>query len=72
MVLIFMNIVQDLPDVSKRPAFSNVADLPLFFGTAIFAFEGISLVRELVLLLWKFVLAVFAFDDISLVENLCN
>ncbi|KAK7097608.1 neutral amino acid uniporter 4-like [Littorina saxatilis] len=47
MVLIFLNITQGLPDSTRRPAFTNFADLPLFFGTAIFAFEGISLVLPL-------------------------
>lgn len=39
--------VQDLPPLSERRYFSSVHQLPLFFGTAIYAFEGISLVRLL-------------------------
>ena len=39
--------VQDLPSVSERNYFSTLQQLPLFFGTAIFAFEGISLVLPL-------------------------
>lgn len=38
---------QDLPDITERRAFGNPKDLPLFFGTAIFAFEGIALVLPL-------------------------
>lgn len=40
-------IVQDLPSPSERAAVGNIENLPLFFGTAIFAFEGISLVLPL-------------------------
>ena len=47
MVLIFVNITHGLPDQFVRPAFTSVAEMPLFFGTAIFAFEGISLVSGL-------------------------
>lgn len=35
---------QDLPSLSTRIWFANISTLPLFFGTAIYAFEGISLV----------------------------
>ena len=52
MVLIFANITQGLPDHRVRPAFTSVAEMPLFFGTAIFAFEGISLVSGLRLLIF--------------------
>ena len=46
MVLIFISVTQGLPDPSTRPAFTSISDIPLFFGTAIFAFEGISLVSR--------------------------
>jgi proton-coupled amino acid transporter len=35
---------QDLPPLSERRYTSSLHQLPLFFGTAIFAFEGIALV----------------------------
>ncbi|XP_059487418.1 proton-coupled amino acid transporter-like protein CG1139 isoform X2 [Neocloeon triangulifer] len=38
---------QDLPSVAERKAFAGWTDLPLFFGTAIYAFEGIGLVLPL-------------------------
>ena len=47
LVFIFYYILQDLPDVSSRPAFGSWSKLPLYFGTAVFAFEGISLVLPL-------------------------
>lgn len=34
----------DLPPITSRVAFADWNSLPLFFGTTIFAFEGISLV----------------------------
>jgi proton-coupled amino acid transporter len=32
----------DLPHISERPAFSKPSDLLLYYGTVIFAFEGIT------------------------------
>lgn len=39
-------LFQDLPPVASRPAFSSFRQLPLFFGTAIFALEGIGVVSS--------------------------
>ncbi|CAL1545405.1 unnamed protein product [Lymnaea stagnalis] len=47
LIITFQYIVQGLPNVSERPSFSNIEELPLFFGTAVFAVEGISLVLPL-------------------------
>lgn len=38
-------ICQDLPPVSERRYVSDWKMLPLFFGTVIYSFEGITLVR---------------------------
>ncbi|KAL1117154.1 hypothetical protein AAG570_004481, partial [Ranatra chinensis] len=47
MGITFYYILQDLPPVSSRPAFSTFEQLPLFFGTAIFALEGVGVVMPL-------------------------
>lgn len=47
MALIFYNLLQDMPDISERPASASWSQLPLYFGTAIYAFEGIGLVLPL-------------------------
>jgi len=47
LVLIFYYLFQDLPPVESRPAVGSLSKWPLYFGTAVFAFEGISLVLPL-------------------------
>lgn len=47
MGITFYYIFQDLPSVSSRPQFATWSQLPLFFGTAIFALEGIGVVMPL-------------------------
>lgn len=45
--LTFYFALQDLPDITERQYVGKAKNLPLFFGTAIFAFEGIALVLPL-------------------------
>ncbi|XP_075228556.1 proton-coupled amino acid transporter-like protein pathetic isoform X2 [Lycorma delicatula] len=47
MGITFYYIFDDLPPVSSQPQFSSIHQLPLFFGTAIFALEGIGVVMPL-------------------------
>ena len=43
-VIIFYYITQDLPSVNERKPISSPSQMPLFFGTSVFAFEGIGVV----------------------------
>ncbi|XP_022124518.1 proton-coupled amino acid transporter-like protein CG1139 isoform X1 [Pieris rapae] len=47
MVITFYYLFQDIPAISERKQFAGVARLPTFFGTAIFALEGIGVVMPL-------------------------
>uniref|UniRef100_A0A1B6E7B9 Amino acid transporter transmembrane domain-containing protein n=3 Tax=Clastoptera arizonana TaxID=38151 RepID=A0A1B6E7B9_9HEMI len=40
-------IFDDLPPISERPMFSSISNLPIFFGTTIFALEGVGVVMPL-------------------------
>ncbi|KAJ8919913.1 hypothetical protein NQ315_006442 [Exocentrus adspersus] len=46
-VIVLYYTSQDLPPVSQRVPVARLEQLPLFFGTAIYAFEGIGLVLPL-------------------------
>lgn len=43
----FYYIFSDLPSMGERPNFVEITKLPIFFGTAIFALEGIGVVMPL-------------------------
>ncbi|XP_064636410.1 proton-coupled amino acid transporter 1-like isoform X2 [Lineus longissimus] len=43
-VIILVYCVQDLPPVTTYPLMADFGRIPLFFGSVVFAFEGISLV----------------------------
>ncbi|KAJ6637549.1 Proton-coupled amino acid transporter-like protein [Pseudolycoriella hygida] len=45
--VVFYYVLQDVPSISHRNHFGQVSTLPLYFGTAMFAFEGIALVLPL-------------------------
>ncbi|XP_022905511.1 proton-coupled amino acid transporter-like protein pathetic isoform X2 [Onthophagus taurus] len=47
LVITFFYMLQGLPNTSSVKAFSSWGQLPLFFGTAIYAFEGIGVVLPL-------------------------
>jgi len=40
--IIFYYLFTDIPPLSSRPAAADITMLPVFFGTAVFAFEGIG------------------------------
>lgn len=42
--VVFFYALHDIPSVMDRQFVGKVRNLPLFFGTTIFAFEGIALV----------------------------
>lgn len=47
-IITFYYIIRDLPEVYERvPAFNSWATMPLYFGSAIYAFEGIGLILPL-------------------------
>jgi len=46
-VLVLYYSCQDLPPITDRKMFSSLQQLPIYFGTAIFCFEGIALVLPL-------------------------
>lgn len=46
LVITFYYILQDLPKTNKVPSFASWHQLPLYFGTAIYAFEGIGMVSR--------------------------
>lgn len=47
MSITFYYIFSDLPPLDSRPNFAEWHQLPMFFGTAIFALEGIGVVMPL-------------------------
>lgn len=43
-IIVMYYATEDLPSVNERQYFAKLSHLPLFFGTTIYAFEGIGLV----------------------------
>lgn len=46
-IIILYYTTQDLPPIGERDYVASWQQMPLFFGTALFAFEGIGLVSKL-------------------------
>lgn len=44
LIITFFYMLQGLPDTSTVDSFSSWSQLPLYFGTVIYAFEGIGVV----------------------------
>lgn len=42
--VVFYYALQDLPQITERDFVGELNNIPLYFGTAMFAFEGIALV----------------------------
>lgn len=47
LIVLFVYVFQDLPHINERPAFSSAVYLFLYYGTVIFAFEGVTQVIPL-------------------------
>lgn len=45
-VVFYYILSEPMPDISERKYVGDLNTLPLFFGTAIYAFEGIALVSN--------------------------
>lgn len=45
--VVFYYAFQNIPSISERQLIGEISTIPLFFGTAMFAFEGIALVLPL-------------------------
>lgn len=42
--VVFYYVFQDIPNITERKYIGELETIPLYFGTAMFAFEGIALV----------------------------
>lgn len=42
--VVFYYSIQNIPNISERKYVGELESIPLFFGTSIYAFEGIAMV----------------------------
>lgn len=68
--VVFYYALQNIPDITERKYVGDLSTIPLFFGTAIYAFEGIALVTFA--FCFYLVLIIIFFETIGATIKKCN